>query len=160
MSIWTGVKTSSSIRKLFRDITSATGASPDCLLLRPSPVAQPILWAGPNQEPATPRSPSMVLKALGQVPAGSRVAGPQAPWVQSLVAAVFGTGPSVVERQVMAISSGSADHRLPGLVPTVARILSQSLDGESPRRATHRPRRHQPGNDPNAKRGFALGAAS
>ena len=101
------MKTSSSIRKLFRDITSATGASPDWLLLRPSPAALPTLWAGPNQEPATPRSPSAVLKALSQVPPGSRAASPQAPWVQSLVAAIFGTGPSVNERQVMAISRGS-----------------------------------------------------
>jgi DNA-binding CsgD family transcriptional regulator len=101
------VKTSSSIRKLFRDITSATGAFPDWLLLRPSPAALPTLWAGPNQESATLRSPSAVLKALSQVPSGSRAASPQASWVQSLVAAIFGTGPYVNERQVMAISRGS-----------------------------------------------------
>jgi DNA-binding CsgD family transcriptional regulator len=106
VSIWTGMNTPSSIRKLFRDITSATGASPDWLWLRPAPAALPTLWAGPNQEPATPRSPSAVLKALSQVPPGSRAASPQAPWVQSLVAAIFGTGPSVIERQVMAIFRG------------------------------------------------------
>ena len=107
MSIWTGMNTPSSVRKLFRDITSATGASPDCLLLRPSPAVQPILWAGPNQEPATPHSPSAVIKALSQVPPGSRAASPQASWVQSLVAAICGTGPSANERQVMAISRRS-----------------------------------------------------
>jgi len=107
VSIWNGMNTPSSVRKLFRDITSATGASPDCLLLRPSPAVQPILWAGPNQEPATLRSPSAVIKALSQVPPGGRAAGPQASWVQSLVAAIFGTGPSVNERHVMAISRGS-----------------------------------------------------
>ena len=101
------MKTPSSVRKLFRDITSATGASPDWLLLRPSPAALPTLWAGPNQESATLRSPSAVLKALSQVPPGSRAASPQASWVQSLVAAIFGTGPYVNERQVMAISCGS-----------------------------------------------------
>ena len=106
MSIWTGMNTPSSVRKLFRDITSATGASPDWLLLRPTAAAQPILWAGPNQEPATPHSPTTVQKAVSQVPPGSRAASPQAPWVQSLIAGIFGPGSSVNERQVMAISRG------------------------------------------------------
>ena len=145
MSIWTGMNTPSSVRKLFRDITSATGAPPDWLLLRPTAAAQPILWAGPNQELATPHSPTTVQKALSQVPPGSRAASMQASWVQSLVAAMFGTGPYVNERQVMVISRGSQiiaclgwSHSRPASsakfwtekVPGVQRIVRDAFDLE------------------------------
>jgi DNA-binding NarL/FixJ family response regulator len=90
------MKPPASVRQLFRAITSAAGATPAFLLLRPSPAVPPILWTGPRQEQAPLPSQSALAMALTQVPPGSRTASPNAPWVQGLAGAI----------QVMAISSG------------------------------------------------------
>jgi DNA-binding NarL/FixJ family response regulator len=100
------MKTPSSVRQLFRAITSAAGATPAFLLLRPSPVGPPFLWTGPHQEQAPLPSQSAVAMALTQVPPGSRTASPTAPWVQGLAGAIFGAHRPENQLQVMAISSG------------------------------------------------------